>query len=409
MASPVIIDGQVRTSRARPIELFKQFGPNVYRAAAEEGVNLSVFMEAQDPSSDYRDGMDAFERLMEVAGVRTVSRPAAGIYADEMDVFSRSTAHRSLLPEFIARTWRSVSYNGSASTRSLYTSGDDLAGSSMRPYADSGVAGITSPVAPPFALSDIVAINTPIGSNAYRKVYLDTTAISTRRRRVVEGTDIPLGKLTTAEHTINLQKYAGGLKATYEALRRSRIDKVRLWLAQEALRNEIDKISEAINTLVSGDGNSSTAADAWQAKTDFDSTATGKTMTLKAYWRFKQKFAPVFMMTHIVGAEADIAKLALLNIGSSTVPVYFFNTTVNPTTRLMLADGVVAGITADVPADKLVGIDARQALEHVTEIGSNIEEIERWAQSQVQILTLSEVEGWAVLTQGATKTLELET
>jgi hypothetical protein len=156
---------------------------------------------------------------------------------------------------------------------------------------------------------------------------LDTTATSTRLRRVVEGADIPLGKLTTSQHTINLYKYAGGLKATYEAFRRSRLDKVRLWLAQEALRNEIDKMSEAINVLVSGDGNSSTAADAWQAQTDFDSAATGKAVTLKAYWRFKQKFAPVFMMTHIVGAEADIAKLALLNIGSATVPVYFFDTT----------------------------------------------------------------------------------
>lgn len=403
-----IIGGQLREGRARPTDLFAQFGPNVYRAAAEQGVNLSVFLEAQDPSNEYRDGMDAFERLMQEGGVRTTSRPSAGIWASEMDAFAKSPAHRSLMPEWICRVWRSTQFGGSASTRALYTSGDDIAGSSMRPYMDSAQVGVTSPVAPPFALADIVAITTPINGAAYRKVYLDTTATSTRRRRVVEGTDIPLGKLTTAEHTINLHKYAGGLKATYEALRRSRIDKVRLWLAQEALRNEIDKISEAINVLVSGDGNASTAADAWQAQTDFDSAATGKAMTLKAYWRFKQKFAPVFMMTHILGAEADIAKLALLNIGSSTVPVYFFNTTVNPTTRLMLADGVVAGITADVPADKLVGVDARQALEHVTEIGSNIEEIERWAQSQVQILTLSEVEGWAVLTQGATKTLELQ-
>lgn len=408
MASPVIIDGQVREGRARPADLFRSFGPNVYRAAAEEGVNLSVYLETQDPSSGYQDGMDAFERLLDAAEVRTVSRPAAGIFADEMEVFGASSAHRSLMPEFIHRIWRSVRFGGSASTRALYTSGDDIAGSSLRPYADSAQVGYVSPVAPPFSLSDIVAMTTPVATSAYRKVYLSTTASATRRRRVVEGADIPLGKLTTAEHTINLYKYAGGLKSTYEALRRTRIDKVRLWLAQEALRNEIDKISEAINTLVSGDGNSSTAADAWQAQTDFDSAATGKAVTLKAYWRFKQKFAPVFQMTHIVGAEADIAKLALLNIGSSTVPVYFFSTVQNPTTRLMLADGVIAGITPDVPTDKLVGVDARQALERVTEIGSNISEIERWAQSQVEILTISEVEAFAVLTQGATKTLELQ-
>jgi hypothetical protein len=409
MTAPVIIGGVTRESRVGPADLFRSFGPNVYRQATEQGVNLSVYLEAQDPSSGYNDGMDAYERLLDVAGVRTVSRPAMGAYASEMEVFAQSPAHRCLLPELIHRTWRAVRFGGSASTRSLYTSGDDIPGSSLRPWADSATVGMISPIAPPFSLSDIVAMTTPITGAAYRKVYLNTTATSTRRRRVVEGTDIPLGKLTTAEHTINLYKYAGGLKSTYEALRRTRIDKVRLWLAQEALRNELDKISEAINTLVSGDGNTTTAADAWQAKTDFDSTATGKTLTLKAYWRFKQKFAPVFMMTHIVGAEADIAKLALLNIGSSTVPIYFFSTTANPTQRLVLADGVVAGVTADVPADKLVGIDGRQALERVTEVASNISEIERWAQSQVEILTISEVEAFAVLTQGATKTLELET
>jgi len=348
------------------------------------------------------------KRLLDAGEVRTVSRPAAGIWASEMGAFARSPQHRSLLPEFICRTWRAVKYGGSASTRALYTSGDDIAGSSMRPYADAAMPGITSPVAPPFALNDIVAMTTPIPTAAYRKVYLTTTATQVRRRRVVEGTDIPLGRLTTSEHTINLYKYGGGIKTTYEAIRRARIDKVRLWLQQEALRNEIDKLSEAVNTLVSGDGNSSTAADAYQAQTDFDSTATGKAVTLKAWWRFKASFAPYFMLTHVVGAIGDIAKLALLNIGTSNVPVYMMDPRANPGTRGALADGTTYGILADVPADKLVGIDARQALERVTEIGSNIEEIERWAQSQEQILVISEVEAFAVLTQGATKTLELQ-
>jgi hypothetical protein len=405
-----IIGGQLREGRARPGDLFAQLGPNVYRAAAEQGTNLSVYLEANDPSSDYPESRtDAYERLLDVAGIRTRSNPAAGIYADEMDVFSRSPQHRNMLPEFISRTWRAVKFGGSASTRALYTSGDDIAGSSMRPYVEAGQPGVVNPIAPPFALSDIVAMTTPISGAAYRKVYLDTTAASTRRHRVVEGDDIPLGKLITSTHTINLLKYAGGLKATYEALRRSRIDKVRLWLAQEALRNEMDKISEAINTLVSGDGNTSTAADAWRAKTDFDALATGKTITLSAWWQFRMKFAPVFQMTHVVGAAADITKLALLNIGTSGMPVYMVDPRASAGTTGRLADGTIYGITADVPADKLVGIDARQALERVTEIGSNIEEIERWAQSQVQILVLSEVEAFAVLTQGATKTLELET
>src|SRR5262245_60186691 len=122
MTAPTIIGGQVREGRARPADVFKQMGPNVYRAAAEAGVNLSVFLETQDPSTDYpRETTDAYERLLVIAGIHTRSRPAAGIYASEMDIFSRSKEHRCLLPEFICRTWRAVQFGGSASTRSLYT------------------------------------------------------------------------------------------------------------------------------------------------------------------------------------------------------------------------------------------------------------------------------------------------
>lgn len=403
-----IINGEVRQGTARPAELFAAFGPNVYRQAAEAGTNLSVYLEAQDPSSNYNDGMDAFERLMTVAEIRSVSRPAAGIYADEFGAFSRSVQHRSLLPEWVCRIWRGVQHGGSPSTRTLYSSSDDIVGGSLKPWYDSPTAGITSPVAAPFMLSDIVAMTTPVTGGAYRKVYLDTTATAVRRRRVVEGADIPLGKLTTADHTINLYKYGGGLKASYESIRRARLDKIRLWLQQEAIRNEVDKISEAINVLVSGDGNSSTAADAYQAQTDFDSTATSKAVTLKAWWRFNAAFAPVFTLTHVVGAVGDIAKVALLNVGSSNNPQANLQLPIKPGSKGTLADGTIYGITTDVPADKLVGIDARQALERVVETGSNIEEIERWAQSQTQILVISEVENFAVLTQGATKTLELQ-
>jgi hypothetical protein len=217
MASPVIIDGQVRESRARPTDLFRQFGPNVYRAAAEEGVNLSVFLEAQDPSSDYRDGMDAFERLMEVGDIRTVSRPSAGIYASEMDAFSQSTAHRSLMPEFICRTWRSVQFGGSASTRALYTSGDDIAGSSMRPYADSAVTGVTSPVAPPFSLNDIVAITTPDDGIRLSQGVLGHHGRQHPAAPCRRGRGYPTRQADHSQHTINLYKYAGGLKGTYES------------------------------------------------------------------------------------------------------------------------------------------------------------------------------------------------
>lgn len=404
-----IINGQVRQGRERPAELFKHFGPNVYRAAYQEGCSLSVYLEAQDPSESYNDRFDAYERLLHIAGVRPRSNMAAGSYASEWGVFDTSPQHRSLVPEFIFRAWREIQYGQSASTRAIYSSADDIPGSSLRPYVERPGALPSTPNLPPIMLSDIVAITSPIASNAYRAVYLTSAAAQQRMVRIAEGGEIPRAKLATSQNTINLLKYGRGLQATYESLRRTRIDKVRFWLQMLARQTEQDKVSQAIYVLVSGDGNSNSASN-WRAQTDFDSTATGKALTLKAWLNYKLKFFPNFTLTHVFGAEADTLKLLLLNIGSAgaSVPTYMFDVTNAPGYANRTRDGVTYGVTANVPSDAFVGIDATQALERVVEIGSNIEEIERWAVTQEQVLTMTEVEAYAILQPGACLTLTLE-
>jgi len=412
MASPVIIEGQVRQGRAGPTDLFARMGPSVYRAAAEEGVSLSVFLEAQDPSGGYNDRLDAFERLVECgAGINPRSNMAAGLYADEWGAFDQSPRHRSLVPEFVARICREVAYGGMANTRALYTSSDDIVGGSLRPYAESSHMLQTTPLLAPIMLNDIIALTTPITGNAYRAVYLTNTAAQSRMVRVAEGAEIPVAKLATSTNSINLLKYGRGIRATYESLRRTRLDKIVFWLRQLATQNEIDKVSWAINVMVSGDGNSGTAAVNWRAKTDLDAAATGKTVTLLAWRTFQKKFLPYFTPTHVFGAEGDVVKLELLNIGSSgvAVPTYMYDPTNRPQNRQTLKDGTVTGVTADVATDTLVEFDSSRALERVTEIGGTIDEIERWASSQEQTLYLTEVENFAVLQPGAVKTLTLET
>lgn len=398
----------IQPGRISPTDLFHRLSPTMFRDAADAGVNFSVWLEAQLPSAEFNDGMDAYERLLSVAGIRTRSNGAAGAWSSTWDAFEQSAQHRALVPEFITRVQRSVKFGRSASTRALYSSTDDLPGTSLRPYADAAQMRVKSEVAAPIMLNEMVALTTPIDGNAYRVVYLNTNTANSRMVRVAEGAEIPRAKLTTGEHTINLLKYGRALESTYEALRRTRIEKVAFWLEQIAIQNEMDKVSQAINVLVSGDGNSGTAATAYQAQTDFDAAATGKAVTLKAYMAFKLKFFPLYQITHIFGAEADILKLILLNVGDSDAMTYLGDPTAAPGFSNMLRDGVRYGITANVPTDKLVAIDARRALERVVEIGANISEIERWITSQTQVLTLTEVEGYAVLQPGTVRTLELQ-
>lgn len=397
------------TSNGRPraADLHEQMGVELYRAAYRAGRNLSVHLEALDPSDGYNDGLDAFERQMRIAGIVTRSRPEIGVYADTLGAFDRSDQARMLVPELFARMWRGA-MGASVSTRALYSASDEIPGGAALPLSYAAQPRV-SRRAPPLRLAEIIALSTPIDSASYDAYYLTTDASESRMVRVAEGTEVPGAKLQGGDQSIKLKKYGRTLIATYESLRRLRIDKVRLWMEQLAIQTEMDKISAAIYTLVNGDGNSNSATN-WQIKTDFDSTATGKTVTLKGYLNWKLKWSPAYQLTHVVGTEGDVLKLCLLNIGSggTAVPFYLADATGPMMSGITLRDGVKAGITADVPTDKLVGLDASAALEMVTEIGSDIEEVERHARRQVQEITMTEVMGFAVFDKEAAKTLELE-
>lgn len=403
--APIITAG-----RASPKDLLQSITPDTYRQAYDSGMNLSLWLEHQLPSEEYNDGLDAFERLMWAADIPMRSRPEIGLWAPELRQIDTDEHVRCLVPEMMARFWRSAANGKSASTRAIYSSHDEIVGSSMRPYAYAMDGRWTARLAPPIRLSDIVALTTPISSDAYKAYYLTDDANETRMVRVAEGTNIPLSKLVGGDNTIRLRKYGRGIEATYEAIRRFRIDKIRLWIERLAIRNEMDKVSDAIKTVVDGDGNNNGAVN-WRIKTDFDSTATGKTVTLKAWLAFKLKYFPDYQLTHVFGVEADILKLLLVNLGSSgaTMPTYLADVSLSPGFANRLRDGVTYGVTPDVPTDALVAIDASAAIEHVFEIGSEISEMERFARKQTEILVMSIVEGFAVFDPGANKTLTFET
>lgn len=391
-------------------ELHRQLGPALYRDAYKAGRSLSAHLEMLDPSTGYEDGLDAFSRQCMLAGVVTRSQPELGVFASKLEAFEATETARALVPELFARMWRETVTGKSANTRALFLSTDDIPGGSALPHAMAAAPRVTRR-RPPLTLAELIAVTTPADSATYKAHYLTASAANTRRSRVAEGTDIPLMRLTGGDHAIDLLKYGGGIEASYEVLRRTRIDKIALWMAQVAITTEMDRISHAIKVLVDGDGNSGTAATNWRAKTDLDSAATGKTVTLKAYQGFKLKFAPTHQMTHLVGVEGDLLKVLLLSIGTGGDNQGLTLGAVDQPwgSGMMLRDGVKIGLTADVPTDKLVGLDASAALEWVFEVGSNIEEVERFARKQTQTITISEVEAFVVFDQNATKTLELET
>jgi hypothetical protein len=393
-----------------PIDMYNTVANRMVESGIEDAPTMSRVLEEVSPSEP-NDELDAFDRVMMEAGIRTKSDPTAGYWASNAGAFLRTPAHKALLTEFVARQWRKVSFGMQQQERATFLSSSGIAGSFERPYIDAMAPRQNQQIAPAIPLSELVAMTTAIDGDTYRSYYLTYDATALRKYRVGETADIPIADLVGAEHTISLKKYGRGLRASYEVLRRMRVDKLSYYIQMMAVQAEIDKVVGALDVLINGDGNSNTTPTTHNLTT-LDSTATAGTLTLKGWLAFKFKFVQPYVLTTALMQEAVALQLALLNTGSGNIPLATIpsgqgalGTGLTPINQF--ADNVRYGWTSDAPSLKIVAFDKRFALERVTEVGSEISEMERFILNQTQVLTFTEVEGYACLDSNGTKILNV--
>jgi hypothetical protein len=404
----------IKDVKARPAELLRQMkNGNLYREAYSQGKTLSWYLEEQDPSEDWGEQdrtLDAFERMIKAARIVTKSDMNRGYYASKFEAFDTSEDTRALVPEFINRTWRSVTNGHKMSTRGVIVSSDYALNTWMNQYTDApGIRGEQLTAAIP--LSEIVARTNPIDNDAYRAFYLtdaDSSPDQLRMVRISEGAEIPRVKLIGGENTIRLRKFGRALEVSYETLRRQPIDMVAFHISRMAVQAEKDRVAAALDTIVNGDGNTGTAA---TVVTISSLGGVAGTLDFASWIAFKMQFDSPYFPTTVLATEGVALDLQLLNAGSANLPIATLPTSlgnmalrpINP----RLADGLALGWTSDAPANKIVAFDNRMAIERVTEIGSDISEVERWTTRQTQTLTMTEVEGYAVIDPGATRILDI--
>lgn len=393
----------LRSLNTNPVDVFKD--------AIEKGRTLSQQLEYLSPTeTGDKSGLDAFGRLLKEAGIVTRSDPAAGYWASKAGDFVKpggGPAGRALLSEFFARQWRKVSFR--KSTRATYLSTDGTPGSWQRPYADAQSAMWDQDIAAAIPLTEIIARTEPIEGQDYRSFFLTYDATELRMFRTGESAQIPLAKLQDSERTIQLKKYGRALQASYEQLNRMRVDKLAMQIQFMAIQAEIDKVAAAIDVIVSGDGNAGTPATSYNLTT-LDSGATAGTLSLAGWLAWKKKLANPYFLTTVLMQEAVANQLELLNTGSANIPLVTIAGlgamgTLNQINTT--ADAVRYGWTTDAPALKIVGIDGRRALEQLTMIGGEISEMERFIVNQVQVLTMTEWNGFAVMDTNAAIVLDV--
>jgi len=400
------------TVKHNPADMLQRMGPDVYREAYKEGVTLSAFLEAEDPTTSYPEherDLDAFGRLLQAAGMRTNSLPILGLPASTWEDFTATPQTRALIPEWAARIMRRVQH-GVAATRgtSPLASSDYAIGGFARPYGDYNAVMWDTPLAPAVPLSELVAATVQIASSHYRAFYMTDDGINTGMYRVAEGAEIPATRFVGAANVVPLYKYGRRLDLTYEVLRRMPVDLIELYIQRVAVRSEIDKVGAAISVLINGDGNSNAATS--YDLTDIDTAATAGTLTLKGYLGFKLKFGDELIMTAALVQEAVALQMMLLQMGSAAVPlVTLGNNGIGGFVQInrALSDAVRLGVTSAAPALKIVGLDARQALIQVYEIGGTVTETARFVERQTETLVLSEVVGFAKMNEAAVKVLDI--
>ncbi len=401
--------------RHNPQELYRRVSPAMVSEAYERGESLSAHLERECPSTEYKDSMDAFERMLFVGGIKTRSLPELGVWADKGNVFfqgrdeAEKTARRVLMHEWAAREYRKIAIGKSVNTRALYSSEDAPVNTSLRPYADAAQAYDARRLAPQIPVAEIIAETTPIDTDAYRKVYIEDNPGQTRMVRVAEGAEIPGAKLMSSEQTIRLNKYGRKLTVTYEQMRRMRLNIVARHIAKMALQAEIDKVATILDVLVNGDGNSGTTAPV-DNLTTLDPTATAGTLTATAWLAFKKQFQSPYVLTTFLARAGVTTSVETLNFGSAHVLLALLAGvgnfgSVRPINAT--ADAVRYGWTADAPALKIVGFDRNWSIERVVEIGATIQEIGRNIENQTEVMTLTETDGYSKLDVNAARVLDI--
>lgn len=379
----------------------------LHKEAIALGVPLSRYLEILNPTEE-KQRSDAFQRQLREAGIVTRSKPEAGIWSSEASVFFETAAGRALYPEFFRREWMRVSMAG-RDERAILLSSDAILGSFERPFNDVGGPRWNSQFEPAIPISEIVALTTPIRGEDYRSLYMTYDAEQLRMFRVGESAEIPMANLTTSMRSIRLRKYGRGLRATYEQMRRMRVDRLAWWIRWTAVQSEVDKLAAALTTLVSGDGNANTAATEINQST-LDPTAIAGELSMIGWLKFRMQFAPPYTMTTALAQIDEALQIVLLNMGTANVPLQGANlggignnlVPINST-----ADGIRYGWTDEAPNGKIIGFDRRAALEQVTEIGSEISETERFITNQTQVLTMTENNAFAILDPAAAKILDI--
>ena len=289
----------------------------MYRQA---GKSFTQVLESLDPSENYRgtalEGTDAFQRQLKRFGIR-----AKGAGSSPVEKFFATMDSAVLFPEYIARTVRQGMEE------------NDI-------------------------LPSIVSTTTVIDSMDYRSIYSAPTDEDKELKNVSEGGEIPTTEVKTKEHLVKLSKRGRMLVASYEAIRFQKLDLFSVMLRQIGAYIQKQQLADAVNVLISGDGNDNAAIQYTVGSAPI--SGTKGTLGYDQLVEFWGQFDPYTMNTILCATPTMTNLLKVPELQNPLTGLNF-----QGTGKLSTPLGAQLHRTSAVADGVIIGLDNRYALEQV--------------------------------------------
>lgn len=321
------------------------------------GKGITAELESIDPTENYKgtalEGLDAYERQLKRFDIKI-----NGISSDTVEKFFATTDSAALFPEYISRAVR---------------------------------AGLESAD----VLSDIIATKTNVNSLDYRTITSVPTDDDKALRETSEGAAIPETAVKTQENLVTLKKRGRMLTASYEALRFQKLDLFTVTLKQIGAYIARTQLKDAVNVLVSGDGNSNPA--------DIINTTGRNTLAYADLVAFWNSFDPYEFNTIIASPDTacTILKMEEMRDAAAGLNFHASGNIVTPLGAKMLKSNAVT-------AGSLIGLDKNCALEMV-QAGGVLTEFDKLIDRQLERAAITQIAGFAKIFKDASKVLTITT
>ena len=321
----------------------------------EAGRSFSQVLEREDPSERYKgtslEGLDAFQRQLKRFDIKV-----KGEASDPVEAFFRTSDAAVLFPEYISRTVRQGMEEGDV-------------------------------------LPHITAAVTRIDGMDYRSISSEAVGEEKKLRPVPEGTMIPSTSIKVQANLVKLKKRGRMLVATYEAVRFQKLDLFSVTLRQIGAHIARTQLEDAVEVLISGDGNENPAA--------VTSLEEGRALDYEALVDFWAKFDPYVMNTLLVSGDVMLQLLKLPEFQNPLTGLNF-----QGTGKLTTPLGATLLRTSVLPVKTAVGLDRRFALEMVRS-GDVVVEYDKLIDRQLERAAITTISGFAKVFSKASQVLKV--